>query len=104
MKVHLGMKVLAWYIDLNSIKNINIPKYSQPISIKKCEILIKNHPSGMKKKAISVQHWYEPAIPGNQKLLYSIHTCTTDYDKLIIFAPSLPQQLASCDLFRPLIS
>ena len=36
----VGMKILAWCIDLNGIRNTNIVKYPYAIGIKKCEILI----------------------------------------------------------------
>ena len=38
--IYLGMKVLAWYIDLNGIGNINSIRYPYPTNIKICEILI----------------------------------------------------------------
>ena len=36
--IFLGMKVLAWYIDLNGIENKKTVKYPYPIGIKKCEL------------------------------------------------------------------
>ena len=38
--IYLGMKVLAWYIDLNGIEKENNIKDPYPTGIKKCEILI----------------------------------------------------------------
>ena len=37
--IYLGMKVLAWYIDLNDIKNKYNIRPPYPTSIKKCEFL-----------------------------------------------------------------
>ena len=36
----LGLKVFAWYVDLNGIKNKNSVKHPYPNGIEKCEILI----------------------------------------------------------------
>ncbi len=36
--IHLGMKVLAWYIDPNGIENTITIKYPYPTGIKKCEM------------------------------------------------------------------
>lgn len=37
---YVGMKVLAWCIDLNGIENKNTAKYSYPYLAKKYEVLI----------------------------------------------------------------
>ena len=50
------MKVLAWYMDLNDIKNKNTVKYPYPNEIGKCEILIIDT-EWYKKITIPDQHW-----------------------------------------------
>ena len=57
----LHMKVLAWYISPNSIKNKNIVKYSYLIGLKECELLIVDTWM-VSKKVVPDQHCCVPIL------------------------------------------
>ena len=60
---YLGLKVLAYCIDVNGIKNKYIIRYPYPTGVKKMCSPYYIHLNGVKKentKTITVQHWFQP--------------------------------------------